>query len=52
MFVVPFYLNACVFVAYLISCIISRVYKLLNSNFHISILVLSSITKKGDIVTI
>jgi hypothetical protein len=52
MFVVLVYLNAYVFIAYLISCIRSRVYMLLNSNFCISLLVLSSITKKGEIVTI
>jgi hypothetical protein len=52
MFVVLVYLNACVFIAYLVSCIGSRVYMLLNSNFRISLLVLSSITKKGEIVTI
>jgi hypothetical protein len=47
LFVVLVYLNACVFVAYLISCIRSRVYMLLNSNLFISLLVMSSITKKG-----
>jgi hypothetical protein len=52
MFVVLVYLNECVLVTYLISCIRSRVYMLLNSNFRISLLVLSSITKKGEIVTI
>jgi hypothetical protein len=52
MIVVLVYLNACMFIAYLLSCIRSRVYMLLNSNFHISLLVLSSITKKGEIVTI
>jgi hypothetical protein len=52
MFLVFVYLNACVFIAYLVSCIRSRVYMLLNSNFRISLLVLSSITKKGEIVTI
>jgi hypothetical protein len=46
------FLNACVFTAYSISCIRSRVYMFLNSNFHISILALSSITKKGNIVAI
>jgi hypothetical protein len=45
-------LNACVFTAYSISCIRSRVYMFLNSNFRISLLVLSSITKKGEIVAI
>jgi hypothetical protein len=52
MFAVLVYLNACVFIAYLVSCIRSRVYMLLNSNFRISLLMLSSITKKGEIVTI
>jgi hypothetical protein len=52
MIVVLVYLNACVFIAYLISCIRSRVYMLLNSNFRISLLVWSSITKMGEIVTI
>jgi hypothetical protein len=52
MFVVLVYLNACVFIAYLVSCIRSRDYMLLNSIFRISLLVLSSITKKGEIVTI
>jgi hypothetical protein len=52
MIVVLVYLNACVFIAYFVSCIRSRVYMLLNSNFRISLLVLSSITKKGEIVTI
>jgi hypothetical protein len=52
MIVVLVYLNACVFIAYLVSCIRSRVYMLLNSNFCISLLVFSSITKKGEIVTI
>jgi hypothetical protein len=52
MFVVLVYLNACVLIAYLVSCIRSRVYKFLNSNLRISLLVLSSITKKGEIVTI
>jgi hypothetical protein len=52
MFVVLVYLNACVFTVYSISCIRSRVYMFLNSNFHISLLVLSSITKKGEIVAI
>jgi hypothetical protein len=52
MFVVLVYLNACVFIAYLVSCIRSRVYMFLNSNFGISLLVSSSITKKGEIVTI
>jgi hypothetical protein len=52
MIVVLVYLNACVFIAYLVSCIRSRVYMLLNSCFRISLLVLSSITKKGEIVTI
>jgi hypothetical protein len=51
-FVVIVYLNACVFIAYLVSCIRSRVHMLLNSNFRISLLMLSSITKKGEIVTI
>jgi hypothetical protein len=45
-------LNACAFTAYSFSCIISRVYLLLNSKFRISLLVLSSITKKGEIVAI
>jgi hypothetical protein len=45
-------LNACVFIAYLVSCIRSRVYMFLNSNIRISLLVLSSITNKGEIVTI
>jgi hypothetical protein len=45
-------LNVCVFTAYSISCIRSRVYMFLNSNFRISLLVLSSITKKGEIVAI
>jgi hypothetical protein len=52
MIVVLVYLNACVFITYLVSCIRSRVYMLLNSCFRISLLVLSSITKKGEIVTI
>jgi hypothetical protein len=52
MIVVLVYLNACLFIAYLVLCFRSRVYMLLNSNFHISLLVLSSITKKGEIVTI
>jgi hypothetical protein len=52
MFVVLVYLNSCVFIAYLISSIRSRVYMFLNSNFRISLLVLSSITKKGEIVNI
>jgi hypothetical protein len=52
MFVVLVYLNACVSIAYLVSCIRSRVYMFLNSNLRISLLVLSSITKKGEIVTI
>jgi hypothetical protein len=52
MFVLLVYLNACVFIAYLVPCIRSRVYKFLNSNLRISLLVLSSITKKGEIVTI
>jgi hypothetical protein len=52
MIVLVVYLNACVFIAYLVSCIRSRVYMLLNSNFCISLLVLSSITKKGELVTI
>jgi hypothetical protein len=43
-------LNACVFTAYSISCISCRVYMVLNSIFCISLLVLSSITKKGEIV--
>jgi hypothetical protein len=46
------YLNACVFAADSISCIRSRVYMFLNSNFRISLLVLSSMTKKGEIVAI
>jgi hypothetical protein len=33
MLVVLVYLNACVFIAYLVSCIRSGVYMLLNSNF-------------------
>jgi hypothetical protein len=52
MFVVLVYLNACVFRAYLVSCIRSRVYMLLNSIFRIYLLVLSSITKKREIITI
>jgi hypothetical protein len=52
MFVVFVYLNACVFIAYLVLCIRSRVYMLLISNFHISLLVLSSITKNGEILAI
>jgi hypothetical protein len=44
--------NACVFNAYSFSCIRSRVYMFLNSNSRISLLVLSSITKKGEIVAI
>jgi hypothetical protein len=52
MFVVLVFVNACVFIAYLASCIRSRVYMFLNSNLRISPLVLSSITKKGEIVTI
>jgi hypothetical protein len=44
------YLNACVFTTYSISCIRIRVYMSLNSIFHISLLALSSITKKGEIV--
>jgi hypothetical protein len=47
MIVVLVYLNACVFIAYLVSCIRSRVYMHLNSNSCISLLVLSSITKRG-----
>jgi hypothetical protein len=45
-------LNACVFTAYSISCIRSRVYMFLIQIFRISLLVLSSITKKGEIVAI
>jgi hypothetical protein len=45
-------LNACVFTTYSISCFRSRVYMFLNSNFRVSLLVLSSITKKGEIVAI
>jgi hypothetical protein len=52
MFAVLVYLNACVFIAYLVSCIRSRVYMFSNSNVRISLLVLSSIIKKGEIVTI
>jgi hypothetical protein len=52
MFVVLVYLNAFVFAAYSISCIRSRVYMFLNSNFRISLLVLSSITKNWEIVAI
>jgi hypothetical protein len=52
MFVVLVYLNACVFTAYSILCTRSRVYMVLNSNFRISLLVLSSITKKGEVVAI
>jgi hypothetical protein len=52
MFVVLVFFNPCVFIAYLVSCIRSRVYMFLNPNFRISLLVLSSITKKGEIVTI
>jgi hypothetical protein len=51
-FVVLVYFNACVFIAYLVSCIINRVYMFLNSNFRISLFLLSTITKKGEIVTI
>jgi hypothetical protein len=51
MFVVLVYLNACVLLAYLVSCIRSRVYMFSNS-FSYILLVLSSITKKGEIVTI
>jgi hypothetical protein len=46
MFVMLVYLNACVFIAYLVSCIRIRVYMFLNSKFRISLLVLSFITKK------
>jgi hypothetical protein len=45
-------LNACVFTAYSISCISSGVYMVLNSNSRICLLVLSSFTKKGEIVAI
>jgi hypothetical protein len=47
MIVVPVYLNACVFIAYLVSCIRSRVYLLLNSNFRISRVVIYH-QKGGD----
>jgi hypothetical protein len=52
MIVVLIYLNACVFVVYLVSCIRSTCYMHLNLNFCISLPVLSSITKKEEIVTI
>jgi hypothetical protein len=40
MFVVLVYLNAYVFIAYLVSSIRSRVWMFLNSNFRISLLML------------
>jgi hypothetical protein len=52
MIVVLVYLMHVCYLLYLVSCIRSRVYMLLNSIFRISLLVLSSITKKGKIVTI
>jgi hypothetical protein len=49
MFVVLVYLNACVFIAYLVSCIRSRVYMLLNSKFsYISTRVVIYHKKGGD----
>jgi hypothetical protein len=49
MIVVLVYLNACVFITYLVSCIRSRVYMLLNSNFsYISTCVVIYHQKGGD----
>jgi hypothetical protein len=49
MFVVLVFLNACVFIAYLVSCIRSRVYMFSNSNFsYISTRVVIYHQKGGD----